>query len=84
MRKTILSGTKSLLGLGLKYCLKKAHPNNDLTKTIDRFWTNVRRISHFYYNEQINESDAITYIPGLYLKGDWDPPTPTKEIKKSI
>ena len=38
-------GARSLLGLGLKYCVKKTHPTNNYKKSIERFKSDVRRIN---------------------------------------
>jgi len=78
------TGTRSLLGLVLKYCLRKARPNNAYDKTIARFRTNIRSIAHFHFHPPEEEEDKIRYIPGLYHKGDWDPPSSIKEVEDSI
>jgi len=70
-------GTKSLLGLGLNYCIQSPKSSNELDKTIERFKTDVRRVSFFVHNppeENEKDADTITYIPELYIKGTWEPP----------
>ena len=68
-------GIKSLLGLGLSYCLQTPKPTNNLDDTLSRFENDVRRISFFKHNPQPEEDkDVITYIPGMYIKSDWIPP----------
>ena len=70
-------GIKSLLGLGLNYCIQTPKPSNELDKTIEQFKTDVRRVSFFMHNppeENEKDADKITYIPELYIKGTWEPP----------
>ena len=75
-------GTKSLLGLGLKYCIKRPRPTNKLDKTIDRFKNHVRHIHFFKMNPM--EEDNGQYIPGLYIKSGWDPPLASDTIEDCI
>jgi len=77
-------GTKQLLGLGLKYCIKRTRPTNKLDTTIDRFTNDVRRTYFFKYTSMPEEDGIIRYIPGLYHKSDWEPPKACKEIEQSI
>lgn len=76
-------GVKSLLGLGLKYCIKAPRPTNKLDTTIDRFKNDVRRISFWKFNPP-EEEEGTTYIPELYIKGNWEPRDSTVEIEKCI
>ena len=67
-------GIKSLLGLGLSYCLQTPKPTNNLDDTLARFENDVRRISFFKHNPQPEEDkDVIIYTPGMYIKSDWTP-----------
>ena len=75
-------GTKSLLGLGLKYCIKRPRPTNKLDNTINRFKNDVRRIHFFKMNPM--EEDNGRYIPGLYIKSGWDPPLASDRIEDCI
>ena len=68
-------GTRSLLGLGLKYAIKRPRPTNKLGSTMERLRRDVRRISFFKENPPEEDDDAKPrYIPGLYIKSDWEPP----------
>jgi len=80
--KPMPPGTKSLLGLGLKYCIKRPRPTNKLDKTIDRFKNHVRHIHFFKMNPM--EEDNGQYIPGLYIKSGWDPPLASDTIEDCI
>jgi len=68
---------KSLLGLGLNYCIQTPKPNNKLDETLNRFQNDVRRISFFVHNPQPEEENGngTTYISELYIKSDWAPPS---------
>ena len=69
------SGARTLLGMGLKYCIKKPRPTNKTDKTIERLSGDVRRNWFFKYNAPPKQEGAeTTYIPGLYIKSGWDPP----------
>jgi len=76
------AGTPSLLGLGLKYCIKKPRPTNNLDTTIERFKTDVRR-TYFFKANNIKEVPG-SYTPGLYIKGNWEPPEANDRIKQCI
>ena len=79
-------GARSLLGLGLKYCVKKTHPRNNYKKSIERFKSDVRRINWFIENPP--EDDGIDeerkYTPGLYWKSDWEPPPASQKIERCL
>ena len=64
-KSTMPSGIKSLLGMGLKYCIKVPRPTNKLSKTFDRFREDVRRIAFFKKHPPEDES---SYIAKLYIK----------------
>jgi len=74
--------TPSLLGLGLKYCIKKPRPTNNLDTTIEQFKTDIRR-TYFFKANNIEEVPG-SYIPCLYIKGDWEPPEANKRIEQCI
>ena len=70
----IPNGTKSVLGNGHKYCIKRPRPPKNIKKTTwDRFKNDVRRTSHFLHNPP-EEDGEVRYIPELYIKSDWEPP----------
>lgn len=77
------TGVKSLLGLGLKYCIKAPKPTNKIDKTIERLRDDVRRIAWLRFNPQ-HEDPETTYIPGLYLKTDWKADPTFPEIEKCL
>ena len=75
--KHMPAGTKILLGLGLKYAVKRPRPTNLTKRTLTRFKEDVRRKCFWLLtppkaNQPEGEKD--TYIPGLYIKSNWIPP----------
>ena len=61
------SGTRSLLGLGLNYCLVKRQLPS-LATTFARLREDVRRI---YALKDVVDDDDGDYIPSLYIKSDY-------------
>ena len=63
------TGTKSLLGYGLKYCIKMPLPTNKWKKTLERLKNDVRRIAFFKFNPPeeppATEGPERRYIPEL-------------------
>ena len=53
------NGVRSLLGLGLNYCIHTPAPSNDLETTIERFTNNVRRVSFFVTNPPEPEDPTV-------------------------
>ena len=79
------NGAPSILGLGLKFCLKHPRPTNKIEDTIKRFTEDVRRISWVKNNPREEEPGEITYIRELYIKGtEWEPPRAEKDIERAI
>lgn len=76
---------KSLLGLGLKYCIKKSLPSNDWKRTLERLKQDVRRIRFFkLHPPEEEDNNEITYIPGLYFKSEgWEPSCKKCKANKS-
>ena len=66
---------KSLLGLGLKYCIKQPLPSNNWKQTLTRLKKDVHRIRFFkLHPPEEDDNDEIRYIPGLYFKNEaWEP-----------
>ena len=78
------AGTKSLLGLGLKFCVKRPRPSNNLDDTCERFRTDVCQIAHFKKHPP-EEQPGVHSIPGLYImNGIWTPPEANKHIEKCL
>ena len=71
-----------LLGLGLKFCLERRVPQNNLRKTFSRYCRNVR-ITAWLEEQKQNGNDMIDskYVKKLYVKSDWDPPYARADIK---
>ena len=70
-------GIPNLLGLGLKFCIRKPRPSNRLKKTMERFANDVRRKSYFREHPPDEDDGVVRYIPGLYNKSttEWRPST---------
>jgi hypothetical protein len=81
------AGTKSLLGLGVTFCLMRPRPTNNINKTIAWFRKDVRRIAYFkkQTNKTPDENEGIQYTPSIYNKNDeWEPLKANEEIEKSL
>ena len=69
-------GTKSLLALGLKFCIRHRKPTNNIEKSIERFQDDVR--TKVWVAQQEEENDGGNdkdFNPKLYLKNpQWEPP----------
>ncbi len=82
------AGTKSLLGLGLNYCIKMPLPANNYKQSIRRFTNDVRRIGYFKFKPPDPKDDdgEIRYIPGLYIKSDHEfgPVTKCDKIEQCL
>ena len=80
---SIPTGTKSLLGMGLKFCPTRPRPTNNINKTMKRFRKDVRRIAFLYYNPP-KKKPGVRYIPGLYISKKWTAPEHYPEIKECL
>ena len=83
-RPIMPTGVPSILGLGLKFCIKTPRPANKLKATITRFETDVRRIDWIRNNPPETEPGEISYIPELYIKGDWEPPSAGRDVEAAL
>lgn len=64
-------GTKSLLSLGLKFCIRHGKPTNNIEKSVEQFQHDVR--TRVWVAEQGEDNDR-DFNPKLYLKNPfWDP-----------
>jgi hypothetical protein len=59
-------GTRALLSLGLKYCVRYPRPTNNINSSLNRLENDVRRIFTFL-NKQEEDNN---YIPQLYIRSD--------------
>ena len=75
--------TRSLLGLGLKYCIKKPSPTNRIDKMIHSFRNNPRCLAFFKDIPQ-EEPEGTTYIKEFYIKSDWEAPKAGAEVEQCI
>ena len=74
-------GVISLLGLGLKLCIKRPRPTNRIRQTIDRFKGDVRLLDWLL----TQPPDTLGYIPGLYIKSGWKPDhSPDKAVEGAL
>ena len=75
--------TRSLLDLGLKYCMKKPRPTNRFDKTVDSFRNDARQIAYFHENPR-EETEETTYIKELYLKSNREASKAREEVRQCI
>jgi hypothetical protein len=69
------SGTRRLLGLGLKFCLEKKQPSQQLQDTISKITHDIRLRFEIQQNSEYFTYNSGEYNPRLYIKSDF---TPTK------
>jgi hypothetical protein len=75
-------GFKSLLGLGLKYCIATPNYTPDIKKYLLKMAYNIRTKQYLLKN---NPSPSGSYIPQIYVKlKDWNPPPASTEIENRI
>ena len=75
-------GLPSLIGLGLKYCVKWAKPPRRSTTTLfKRLAAQIRRIA-FFKKKDLPENEE--YNPSLYIPSEWKPPPADKEIENAL
>ena len=77
--KAIPIGIAPILGLGLKFCIKKPRPPVKSASILcNHLYTQVRRVAYFS-NKEVSEDD---YNPKLYLPSKWKPKPADKEIEE--
>ena len=82
--KPMPPGLKSLLGKGLKFCIRRPRPSNNYKETMKRFKKDVRRIFMFKEKPPPDEP-GLRYIPGLYIKNDnFKPPLANDEVEECL
>lgn len=73
-------GTKSLLGLGLKFCIERPRPYQDLCKSMQEFRAAVN-LRCYLELEGKNDPDE-DFNPRLYVNSEWKaPPCPNPHAK---
>ena len=74
-------GTKSLLGKGMKFCIRTPLPRHNINSTITRLQRSVRLRQWLIETERLDENDG--YNKKLYIKSKWPPPktNPTLEFR---
>eukprot|EP00956_Cyclotella_meneghiniana_P018244 scaffold30255_cov52-Cyclotella_meneghiniana.AAC.1 len=78
------SGTKSLLALGLKFCLKSPKPTNKIKESLERFKQYVRT-KHWLLRWMLNDDDDRYFNPKLYLRNpNWDPQDSEDAIESAL
>jgi hypothetical protein len=76
------TGTKDLLGLGLKYCIVQPKATLDITTSIRKL---AYRICTKNYLLTTNKTQGETYIPKLYVKlKNWNPPPASLTTEERI
>lgn len=67
INRPMSTGTRGLMGLGLKYAVLKPFPNNNLNKIIQNVKNTMRRIEYFKL-KALKEREGVHYIPGFHMK----------------
>ena len=74
-------GVSTVLGLGLKFCIKSLAPHKtSLDDAFDRFRHDIRLKYFFADDKEIPRA----FNPQLYIKSDWSPPRACTSIEKRI
>ena len=77
-------GAIQVIGIGLKFCIKKTRPPNQLEASFDRFKEDVRWTSHFFNKPRVPDG-RITYIPELHFRSEFNfAPSATKAVERSL
>ena len=82
-KNPVPAGTRSLLGMGLKFCPTQPRPTNNVNKTLKRFGRDIRRIAYLYYNPP-KKKPGIRYIPELYISQKWNAPERYPHVEKCL
>ena len=77
-------GAIQVIGIGLKFCIKKTRPPNCLKASFERLTEDIRWTEHF--RKQPREPDGrITYIPELHYRNTFNfAPHASKVIENSL
>ena len=77
-------GAIQVIGIGLKFCIKKTRPPNCLEASFERLTEDIRWTDHF--RKQPREPDGkITYIPELHYRNIYNfAPPASKVIESSL
>ena len=71
---------KTLLGLGLKFCIQSRRPFNDsIREDMDRMRRDVR-LKHRFAGSDV----STEYNPKLYIKSNWEPPIADLDIENRL
>ena len=85
MSLTPPNGIGTLLGLGMKFCLKLARPNKMLlASAFERLRKDIRLRHIFGGDEDKGEDNNSTYNPKLYIKSEWQPDAVSANIEKRV
>jgi hypothetical protein len=76
------TGTKDLLGLGLKYCIVQPKATPNITTSICKLAYRIRTKNYLLTT---NKTQGETYIPKLYIKlKNWNPPPASLTTEEHI
>ena len=76
LKSTPPIGSKSVLGLGLKFCVKHPRPNHKIQGNLDRLKRDIRRsiiINNNKKEEEEPEEPPAPYIKLFHKPSDWNP-----------
>ena len=82
---TLPNSIGSLLGLGMKFCLKSARPNKmSLASAFVRLRRDVRLRYIFGGDEEDSYNEVSTHNPKLYSRSEWQPDAACTSIENRI
>ena len=76
-------GAKSLLGLGLNFCIRTPRLPPHINRTFERFQEDLRWAHHFKFNPPANPENR-NYNPKLYIKSDFKFKEAPPEIEEAV
>jgi hypothetical protein len=77
--------TKNLLGLRLvKFCIERGCPNQKLPGGIFQLRHALRLREWLERTFPFRNDDETGYIPGLYVKSEWEPPKCTRNTELGL
>jgi hypothetical protein len=78
------SGTRQLLGLGLKFCLERKQLNQQLQDTITKITHDIRLRFEIQQNSEYFTENSGEYSPRLYIKSNFAPKKANDHIELEI
>ena len=80
---TLPAGTRSLLGLGLKFCIEKPRPYQDICTGLQQFRNSINLCSYLQANGVTKDTTEV-FNPCLYVKFKWRPPPCPQKLSNAV